>query len=106
MLLTKSAARLCEADMRHDRAAKRGRRLLLCHASTASRPQLEEYLKSIPHRAGTREHIGRTLLEGKVIHLPDVLADPEYQMAEAQHVAGFRTGYSACRCCEKECRSA
>ena len=34
---------------------------------------------------------GRTLLEGKVVHVPDVLADPDYTFAEAQRLGGFRT---------------
>ena len=34
---------------------------------------------------------GRALLEGKVVHIPDVLADPEYTFAEAQRLGGYRT---------------
>ena len=34
---------------------------------------------------------GRALLEGKVIHIPDVQADPDYTLAEAQKLGGFRT---------------
>jgi signal transduction histidine kinase len=30
-------------------------------------------------------------LEGKVIHIPDVLTDPEYTWAKAQELGGFRT---------------
>ena len=33
----------------------------------------------------------RALLEGKVIHLADVLADPDYTFAEAQKLGDFRT---------------
>ena len=35
--------------------------------------------------------IGRVLLEGKLVHIPDVLADPEYTLREAQKLGGFRT---------------
>jgi two-component system NtrC family sensor kinase len=35
--------------------------------------------------------IGRALLERKVIHIPDVQADPEYTWAEAQRFGSFRT---------------
>ena len=31
------------------------------------------------------------MLEGKISHIPDVLADPDYTWAEAQKRAGFRT---------------
>src|SRR5262249_20600737 len=33
----------------------------------------------------------RALLEGRVIHIADVLADPEYTWAEAQRLGGYRT---------------
>jgi signal transduction histidine kinase len=35
--------------------------------------------------------VGRAALERRTIQVPDVLADPEYQMTEAQKIAGFRT---------------
>ena len=41
-------------------------------------------------RIGAR-HSGRALLEGRVIHIPDVKADPEYTCAEAQRLGDFRT---------------
>ena len=34
---------------------------------------------------------GRTLLEGKVVHVPDVLADPDYTCVEAQRLGRYRT---------------
>jgi two-component system, NtrC family, sensor kinase len=34
---------------------------------------------------------GRALLEGKVIHIPDVLADPDFTWKEGQRLGGFRT---------------
>jgi two-component system, NtrC family, sensor kinase len=88
--LTESAALLCEADMATI-ARQKGDAY---HYATVYKfpPDLEEYLKSIPHPPGRGSIIGRTLLEGKVIHLHDVLADPEYKMGEVQKKAGFRTG--------------
>src|SRR5262249_43526705 len=35
--------------------------------------------------------VGRTAVERKTVHLPDCLADPEYDMLESQQVGGQRT---------------
>ena len=35
--------------------------------------------------------MGRTLVEGKVVHITDVLADPEYTYFGGQKLGGFRT---------------
>src|SRR5262249_19699213 len=42
----------------------------------------------IPH--GRRSLVGRTILEGKTVHIPDVLADPEYKQLESQKIGAFR----------------
>src|SRR5262245_42727535 len=34
---------------------------------------------------------GRTVLEGRPVHIPDVLHDPEYTWKESQRLGGFRT---------------
>ena len=34
---------------------------------------------------------GRTALEARVVHVPDVLADHEYTWGEAQKIGGYRT---------------
>ena len=88
--LTELAALLCEADMATI-ARQKGDAY---HYATVYKfpPGLEEYLKSVPHTPGRGSIIGRTLLEGKVVHLHDVLADPEYRMGDVQKKAGFRTG--------------
>jgi two-component system, NtrC family, sensor kinase len=80
--LTESAALLCEADM--GTIARQKGDAYYYATIYKFPPEAEEYLRSIPHSPGRGSIIGRTLLEGKVIHLPDVLADPEYQMAAAQ----------------------
>src|SRR4029450_10946432 len=88
--LTESAALLCQADM--GTIARQKGDAYYYATIYKFPPEAEGYLRSIPHSPGRGSIIGRTLLEGKVIHLLDVLADPEYQMAEAQKKAGFRTG--------------
>jgi hypothetical protein len=46
-----------------------------------------EYIKSIPLKPERGTIVGRVLLEGKTVHVPDLLADPEYTLMEAQRRA-------------------
>ena len=39
--------------------------------------------------------VGRTALEGRLVHIPDVLADAEYTYFENQKIAGYRTALGA-----------
>ena len=50
-----------------------------------------DYVREVPVLAERGTVLGRALLEGKVVHIPDVLADPEYTWPEAQRLGGFRT---------------
>ena len=87
--LVKSATRLCEAkdafiflrkgDLYHV-AARHG-----------FSSEFHEFLAQNP-RPATRESItGRTALEAKVVHVHDVMADPEYNWSPAQQLGGYRT---------------
>jgi two-component system, NtrC family, sensor kinase len=91
--LTKSAARLCEADMAAIARKKGG---AFYYDTVHNFPSgFEEFFKGVPHEPTRATVIGRTRLEGKIIQVPDVLTDPEYIMtperAEVQRKAGFRT---------------
>src|ERR1700737_751362 len=87
--LTESVARLCEADMA---AITRQKGTVHYWATSYGLPpELSEYLKSIPLEPGRGSVVGRTQLEGKTVHVRDVLADPEYTALEFQRRAGFRT---------------
>ena len=50
-----------------------------------------EYVKDRPVELGRDTATGRALLEGKVIHIPDVKADHDYTWTEAQKLGDFRT---------------
>jgi GAF domain-containing protein len=50
-----------------------------------------DYVKDIPVEPGRDTGAGRAILEGKVIHIPDVLADPDFTWKEGQRLGGFRT---------------
>jgi two-component system, NtrC family, sensor kinase len=96
--LVESAARLCEAD--HATITRqKGGVFYRAEAYGFSKEFMDSVkeLPVVPERATVH---GRALLEGKAVHIPDVLADPEYRFTEGQRVGGFRAS-SACRCCAK-----
>ena len=88
--LVKSAARLCEADqvvIGRPRGAT-----YYFEASFGVSPQFTEFVASHPVEFGGRGTVqGRAMLERKIIHIPDVLADPEYLYGEGQKIGGWRT---------------
>ena len=87
--LTESAARLCGADMA---AITRQKGTAFYYATTYGYPpELDDYLKSVPHEPGRGSVVGRTIVYGKTVHVPDVLADAEYTMLETQKKADYRT---------------
>jgi two-component system, NtrC family, sensor kinase len=54
-------------------------------------PQFEEYFKERPIAIDRGSLTGRTVLEGKVVHIPDAQSDPEYTMTELMKLDPFRT---------------
>jgi len=53
--------------------------------------QFHEYLERNPRLPDRGSITGRTALEGKVVHVHDVMADPEYNWSPAQKLGGYRT---------------
>ena len=87
--LVESAARLCETEMA---AIPRLTGSDLRHfASYGYTPDFQEFLERHPIVPGRGTATGRAALEGKTVHIPDVLADPEYTLTEGQKLAGYRT---------------
>jgi two-component system, NtrC family, sensor kinase len=87
--LLQSAIRLCSADQ--GTVAQRKGDTFYRSVSYGFPPAYLEYVKDVPVEPGRDTGTGRALLEGKVIHIPDVLADPDFTWNEGQRLGGFRT---------------
>jgi signal transduction histidine kinase len=87
--LVESAARLCEAEQATI-TRQIGGKFFRAEAYGFS-PEFMDYVRDVPVMAERGTVLGRALLEGKVVHLADVLADPDYAWPEAQRLGGFRT---------------
>jgi GAF domain-containing protein len=53
--------------------------------------EAQQYALEHPIRPDRGSVTGRAALEGRAIHIPDVLADPEYKLSAYQKTFGFRT---------------
>jgi class 3 adenylate cyclase len=87
--LVQSAARLCDADI-----AVIGRprgTTYYFEATYGYSPELVEYIANHPTQIDRGTISGRVLVERKIIHVADVLADPEYTYQAAQKIGGGRT---------------
>ena len=60
-------------------------------ASYGQFPEHDTFMFAHPLPAGRGSVVGRTALEGRNVHVPDVLTDPEFQLAHAAKLGGGRT---------------
>ncbi len=88
--LTESAAQLCDAEIAAIIREKGD--AYFWATSYGLAPGSAEALTatSVAMKPGRATVAGRVLQDGKTVHLPDVLADPEYQALDIQQVVGFR----------------
>jgi signal transduction histidine kinase len=87
--LVESAAHLCEADMAalaRPKGSIYGYLAMFGHSR-----EHEAFLSANSAGIDRGTAVGRTLVEGKIVHITDVLADPEYTYFEGQKLGGFRT---------------
>ena len=87
--LVESAARLCDADKATITRQKDG---AFFRAETHGfSDEFMDYVRTVPIVPDRGSAIGRALLEGAVVHIPDVQADADYTFTEGQRLGGFRT---------------
>jgi adenylate cyclase len=61
-------------------------------AFTSMTPEYERLVRERIYTPERGSLLGRTLLEKRVVHIADVLEDPEYALPDLQKMAGYRTG--------------
>ena len=87
--LVESAARLCEADM-----ASINRETGAAYQQVASyghSPEVTAYMATYPIPAGHGSIVGRTVMQGRIVQIADVQADPDYKMKEVAVLGGIHT---------------
>ena len=87
--LVESAARLCEADLASITRQSGDKHRLI--ASYGYSPELKEHWAQNLIPSGRGSISGRVMLEGRAVHVPNVLVDPEFQVKEAAIIGGIST---------------
>src|SRR5215468_1697972 len=87
--LVESAARLLDAD-KASIIRERDGAFYRAEACGFSREYLD-YVQHFPVKPDRGSASGRALLEGRVIHIADATADPEYTLTDVQKLGGYRT---------------
>jgi GAF domain-containing protein len=88
--LVQSAAHLCEAELvAIHRDQGQGYQQVAAHRYTLD--QKAELSSNVPLAPTRGSIVGRTVLEGKMVHVSDVLADPEYTLGDWARRTGLRS---------------
>jgi signal transduction histidine kinase len=87
--LVESAARLCDADKATITRQKDG--AFYSAETYGFSPEYMDYIRKMPIVPERGLASGRALLEGRLVHIPDVKADPEYTFLEGQRLGDYRT---------------
>jgi GAF domain-containing protein len=87
--LVESAAKLCDAEKATITRQKDG--VLFRGEFYGFSEEFMDYVRNVPVVPDRGSATARALLEGVVVHIPDVHADPDYTFNEAQRLGDFRT---------------
>jgi len=87
--LVESAARLCRANKANISCLEGDN--IQYMAAYGFQPDFMDYMLSLRLKVDRGSISGRAVIEGKVIHVADVLADPEFTLLDAQKRGSFRT---------------
>jgi GAF domain-containing protein len=86
--LVETAARLCHAKL--GILFRRDGDIYKSAAYHGYSAEFRAFHESHPITPGRGTTVGRTALEGKTVHIADVLADPEYKWRDAQKLGQYR----------------
>ena len=87
--LVESAAQFCHADKA---SIIREKDAVFYAAEAYGYPrEFLDYMKNIPIKAERGSASGRALVEGRMVHITDAAADPEYTLVEARRLGDYRT---------------
>jgi len=90
--LVESAARFCGADKAM--IVREKEEVFYAAETYGYSREFMDYIKTIPIKAERGSASGRALVEGRVVHIADVRADPEYTLLDASRLGDFRTALS------------
>ena len=87
--LIESAGKLCDANNGGITRQRGSDFYRAAHYGFSS--EFVDYVSAFPVVPERGSILGRAILEGKVVHIADVQADPDYTWNKAQRLGGFRT---------------
>ena len=103
--LVESAAHLCDAD-KATVFLQRASGTYHLAANFGFTPEYKAFIENNPLKAGRGTAIGRLAIEGKSVHIPDVLADREYDSQQGHSSLVASGPFSRSRCSGKASQSA